>query len=175
MSAPSRAQRRNRLLKHPWDAILHLGQSPGIGSIKLETIALNVAGCVSDEGEELPAIISDGPLAFQSKMPLGRWAKMLREKKIPATISYHAGTFLCNATMYLSHAFYSDEAPAPEIGFIHLPLATEQVAAMHRAAPSLPTPIMAQAVRLILDDLIGWKQASLTQQTSKAVDDLPLT
>ncbi|MEM7473920.1 MAG: pyroglutamyl-peptidase I [Planctomycetota bacterium] len=142
-----------------FDAILHLGQSPGSSAIKLESIALNVAGCVEDRGEELPNLTKDGPLAFRSRMPVGRWADLLRSNNIPTMVSYHAGTFLCNATMYLSHYFYQDDPSAPFIGFIHLPLATEQVAQQQRPSPSLSTETMAAAIHLILRDLTEWYEA----------------
>lgn len=140
-------------LNQSFDAILHLGQSPGISSIKLESIAINVAGSVERKGEEFPPIVENGPLAFRSRLPLGRWAQELRNAKIPAQVSYHAGTFLCNATMYLTHFHFREALQAPRIGFIHLPLATEQVAASRLAMPSLTTSTMAQGIRLILEDI----------------------
>lgn len=135
------------------DAVLHLGQAPGISSVKLEAIALNIAGCVDDHGRELPQLIEAGPLAFQSSMPLGRWSDLLCKAGIPAAVSYHAGTFLCNATMYLSHHWHHVRKMQVPTGFMHLPLATEQVAEHHRGLPSLPASMLAAAVRLVLEDL----------------------
>lgn len=140
-------------LKQPFDAVIHLGQAPGISSIKIEAVALNFAGCVEEQGEELPPIVTDGPVAYRSQMPVGRWAKLLREEKIPSFVSYHAGTFLCNATMYLTHHYFQDTSQVPKIGFLHLPLTTDQVAKMSNATPSLPVATMAQAVRHVLVDL----------------------
>lgn len=135
------------------DVVLHLGQSPGAAAIKLEAIALNVAGCVDDNGQELPRLVDTGTLAFQSDMPLGRWAESLRQAGIPAVVSYHAGTFLCNATMYLTHHWCQVNHHAMQIGFVHLPLATEQVAGSGRSLPSLPVATLARAVRLLIEDL----------------------
>ena len=59
------------------DVVLHLGQSPGAAAIKLEAIALNVAGCLDENGTQLPSLIESGELAFHSEMPLGRWAELL--------------------------------------------------------------------------------------------------
>ncbi|MEC8558236.1 MAG: pyroglutamyl-peptidase I [Planctomycetota bacterium] len=154
-------------LEERFDAILHLGQAPGSSSVQLESIALNVACCVEDQGEELPPIEPEGPLAFKSRMPLGRWAELLRAEKIPASVSYHAGTFLCNATMYLSHLSYEKDPAAPFIGFVHLPLATEQVAASQRPTASLPIKTMAQALELLLLDLADCHSA-LPKKRSRA-------
>lgn len=150
------AQLRTNLfsdLDSGFDAILHLGQSPGANSVKLESIALNVAGCISESGDELAKIVEAGPLAFQSGMPLGRWARLLREQGVPALVSYHAGTFLCNATLYLAHHWHFSRKRQCRIGFVHLPLTTSQVVAQALAFPSLPVDVMAKGVRLIIEDL----------------------
>ena len=148
-------------LSRDFDAILHLGQSPGASSIKLEAIAVNAAGCVDDRGDELDEIVPSGPVAYRSNMPLQRWAALLREQNIPTVISYHAGTFLCNATMYLSnHQLQHRLAKSTTsgsakclIGFVHLPLATEQVAQRGHSLASLPLNTLVRAVQLLLDDL----------------------
>ena len=142
------------LQKRP-DAVLHLGQAPGASLIKLEAIALNIAGCLDDHGQELPDLVDSGPLAFRSQMPLGRWSAKLRDAGIPAVVSYHAGTFLCNATMYLTHHWLHSSGQPTQVGFVHLPLATEQVAGGGRSLPSLPVSTLATAVRLLLEDLAG--------------------
>lgn len=139
------------LRKRP-DIALHLGQSPGATAIKLEAIALNVAGCVDENGQQLPPLIESGTLAFQSQMPLGDWAGKLRQAGIPAIVSYHAGTFLCNATMYLTHHWCQIHKHSMKIGFVHLPLATEQVAGSGRTMPSLPVATLAKAVKLLIED-----------------------
>lgn len=147
---------RARLLQDlagPFDAVLHLGQSPGAACIKLEAIALNVAGRMEESGDTLATIVEAAPLAYSSQMPLARWSNLLRQNAVPATVSYHAGTFLCNATMYLSHHFYHSRRLPTPVGFIHLPLATEQVAATPQALPSMATPTLAKALGLILEDL----------------------
>ncbi len=136
-----------------FDGVLHLGQSPGATGIKLETIALNIAGCVDEQGQQLPPLVDAAPLAFSSRMPVGSWSQLLREQQIPALVSYHAGTFLCNATMYLTHYWYHSRSEDIPVGFIHLPLAAEQVAAHPAALPSLPVATLARALRLILEDL----------------------
>lgn len=150
---PGLQERLQRDLEHPLDVILHLGQSPGAAAIKLEAVALNFAGCVDDQGQQLPPLVDSGKLAFHSLIPLGEWSTKLRQAGIPAVVSYHAGTFLCNATMYLSHHWCEANELPTKIGFVHLPLATEQVAGSSRVMPSLPVATLAQAVRLMLEEL----------------------
>jgi pyroglutamyl-peptidase len=162
---PTLQEKLKQDLQRDFDVVLHLGQSPGASSIKLEAIALNAAGCLDERGAELDEIIPGGPVAYRSNMPLSRWLSLLRSNHIPSVISYHAGTFLCNAIMYLSHHELQRRAskkrkPICMVGFVHLPLATEQVASHGQSFPSLPLSTLARAVRLLVEDLQGFKEQS---------------
>ena len=146
-------ERLYRDLQLGFDAVIHLGQCPGSPSIKLEMLAVNFAGRVESNGEELGVIVDDGPLAYRTQLPMGRWADLLRQNSIPAAVSYHAGTFLCNATMFLSLHYGHQLPKCPQVGFIHLPLTTQQVASSASSIACLPVETLARAVRLLLDDL----------------------
>ncbi len=132
------ASRLDADLQRSFDGVLHLGQSPGASSIKLEALAVNFAGRIEDAGQELPLLNDTGPLAFRSRMPVGRWAEALRNQKIPAVVSYHAGTSLCNATMYLSHLWYERRGAQVPVGFMHLPL-SHGASCSHSSERPLPT------------------------------------
>jgi pyroglutamyl-peptidase len=140
-------------LQRGFDAVIHLGQCPGSPTIKLESLAINFAGRVEHSGQELKAILEQGPLAYRSQMPLGRWVELLRDNSIPASVSYHAGTFLCNATMFLSLHYGQNLKHGARVGFVHLPLATQQVANNPTALPSLPVQILASSVKILIEDL----------------------
>lgn len=156
---PALQEKLKQDLQRDFDVVLHLGQSPGATNIKLEAIAINAAGCLDERGTELDEIVPGGQVAYRSDMPLTRWASLLRANHIPSVISYHAGTFLCNAIMYLSHHELQLRAkkrkPTCKVGFVHLPLATEQVASHNQSLPSLPLSTLARAVRLLVEDLQG--------------------
>ncbi|MCC6508654.1 MAG: pyroglutamyl-peptidase I [Pirellulaceae bacterium] len=141
-------------LSQGFDAVLHLGQAPGSATVRLETLAVNAGGSMSESGEGVERLIVDGPEAYRSHMPLNRWSQRLREQAIPTQISYHAGTYLCNAIMYLSHHWVAQSDRIIPVGFVHLPLATEQVVTSSQPLPSLPVATLAQAVAIILDDLL---------------------
>jgi pyroglutamyl-peptidase len=143
-----------------FDVIIHLGQSPGSPQIKLESIALNVAGRVENSGEELSIIEEHGPAAYRSSLPLGRWAALLREHSIPTVVSYHAGTYLCNATMYSSIHLGQGMPKPPLVGFIHLPLSMQQAASNLQPLASMDVRTMASAIRLLLVDLAENYRAS---------------
>ncbi len=139
------------------DYVLHLGQAPGSSSIHLEAIGLNIAGASNDDGEA-QAIVPDGPLAYRTKLPLQRWSRRLRQKGIPARVSYHAGTYLCNATLYLTHHLAEQRNLATQATFIHVPLTPHQVDnekhdQVGTELPSLSPDIAAEALREILAEI----------------------
>lgn len=140
-------------LSGDYDAILQLGQSPGASAVKLETFAINAVGCREEEALDLPPLSPDGPTAFRTRMPVERFATRLHEASIPASVSYHAGTYLCNAVMYLTHEWIEENDLNMPAGFIHLPLATEQVIESKSDLASLPKQTLAQAIQIILEDL----------------------
>lgn len=142
-----------RDLSQGFDAVLHLGQAPGTPSLKLESVALNCGAAINEGGVGRDCLVPDGPEAYRSRMPLERWQKRLHEQAIPAHLSYHAGTYLCNAITYLTHHWVAQSDRRIPVGFIHLPLTCEQV--IHRAepTPSLPVETLAGALSVVLSDI----------------------
>lgn len=140
-------------LAQDFDAVLHLGQAPGTPTVRLEAFALNAGGSTSEAGSDFKRLIPGGPEAYRSRMPLERWLQRLHEQNIPSHISYHAGTYLCNAVMYLSHHWLAQAKKATPVGFIHLPLTTQQVSGAAQNLPSLPVETLSAAVCTVLDDL----------------------
>gem|GEM_PF-4133755 len=85
--------------------------------------------------------------------PLGDWALKLRRAGIPAQVSYHAGTFLCNAALYLSCHTAHIRKLKTKSAFIHVPLDTSQTAGQLQDMAALPAAVAAAGLRLILDEL----------------------
>ncbi|MFM8325850.1 MAG: pyroglutamyl-peptidase I, partial [Pirellulaceae bacterium] len=142
-------------LARGFDSIIHLGQAPGISQIHLEAIAVNVAGVTEAEGADFGDLVVGGPVGYRSKFPLGVWASYLRQSGIPARVSYHAGTYLCNAALYLSHHWLETHGKAGRVAFIHLPLSDQQVRESGRSLASMPLDTMVKAVGLLLDRMRG--------------------
>jgi pyroglutamyl-peptidase len=136
-----------------YDYALHLGQAPGSSQIRLEAFGLNIGGSGRQRPDEFHPLVADGPAAYQSSLPLARWAGMIRRAGVPAEVSYYAGTYLCNATLYLSHFFAQEMGLKTRSCFIHLPLSTTQAISERTDTPSLPTSMAQLAVRMILNDL----------------------
>lgn len=140
-------------LKANYDFALHLGQSPGAPCIQLEAFGINVGGSSKHPPEEYRPLVEGGPTAYRSPLPLGDWALRLREAGIPAQISYYAGTYLCNATLYFSCYIAERLALSTRAAFVHLPLDLSQTANQAQGMASLPAVTSAAALRLILEEM----------------------
>jgi pyroglutamyl-peptidase len=140
-------------LQANYDYALHLGQAPGSARIQLEAIGVNVA-CHQRGQLAPPPIMADGPMAYRSSLPLADWCTKLRNAGIPAEVSFHAGTYLCNAALYLTHYFSERMGLNTRATFLHLPLEPAQVIHELRDLPSMPATTSAMALRLLLAELV---------------------
>ena len=147
-------ERLHKDLSTGYDAVLHLGQFPGASRIQLEAIALNVAGMTEAAGDFFGSLIPEGPVAYRTSFPLGDWNRELKAIGIPSTVSFHAGTYLCNALMYLTHRWFQQNRLARPVGFIHVPLTPEQVLRAHRDLPSMPKSQAAEAINRVVDMIL---------------------
>jgi pyroglutamyl-peptidase len=139
-------------LAEGYDVALHLGQAPGSAAVQLEAVGINVAQQGTPDGLPRP-LVEGGPVAYQTSLPLARWTALLQAEGIPAQVSFHAGTYLCNAALYLSHHIAQTTRQPTRAAFLHLPLAPAQVAQDRPPMPSLPSELCAAAIRLILTSL----------------------
>jgi pyroglutamyl-peptidase len=109
------------LANRPLAGLLMLGES-STRRLRVEQVALNVAD--SDRADNAGAkprdepIVPDGPLALRATWNARAVAQRLNENRIPAAASFHAGTYACNAALYL--ALHGLAARAP-VGFLHVP------------------------------------------------------
>jgi pyroglutamyl-peptidase len=132
--------------------LLLLGESP-TKCVCVEQVALNVLDSdTPDNGGSKPqgeALVPDGPLALPAAWNARMVAQKLNESGIPAAHSFHAGTFACNAALYLAlHALPN----LPSVGFVHVP---------HRRWPfGLRLGVLLRAVDICIDALLGQDGAS---------------
>lgn len=140
------------------------GLAAGEDMIRVERYGVNLADFpLPDNAGALVAgraIESGGPDARAATLPAAAIRAALLEAGIPARLSNSAGSYLCNATFYSALGLCVGRNPAPPCGFIHLPYASHQVAAMlaepdgrlngESVAPSLPIETMMAAARIVL-------------------------
>jgi pyroglutamyl-peptidase len=148
---PTARQRLEADLQANYDFAFHLGQAPGSGRIALEAIGLNVGGLSNQSPDQFQPLELEGPAAYRTDLPLAEWAAQIREAGIPAAVSYHAGTYLCNAALYLSLHTARTRGLKTRSTFIHLPLAPQQVLGQRSDVATLPSEHAAAAIKLILD------------------------
>ena len=145
-----------------FDFILHLGQAPGSALIQLEAVALNLAGRRDESGIVTSQLVAGGDEAYRSSLPLDDWAAGLRELGLPAAVSYHAGTYLCNAALYWSLRTIATSGLPTQAAFIHIPLDVSQVAHQAKPMPSLPSVFVAEGLKWLIARLPTTPAASTT-------------
>ena len=132
------------------DAVLCVGQAGGRSAVTPEMIAINLrhARMPDNAGhrpQDEPAI-PDGPDGLFATLPVRAMAERIGAAGIPASVSYSAGTFVCNDLMYaVLHHFAGTGVRA---GFIHVPFLPEQA---KNGAPSLPLDDIVRALTAAIE------------------------
>ena len=117
-----------KIQEHQPDAVVSVGQAGGRNGITPERVAINLrdASICDNEGNrpiDIP-IAENGKNAYFATVPVKKLVDALKEQQIPASLSYSAGTFVCNDTFYtLLRAF---EGTDTRVGFIHVPFLPAQ-------------------------------------------------
>lgn len=137
------------------DYVICLGQAEGRAQITPEKIAVNLDDArIPDNAGNQPknhAIVIKGPDGLFSTLPVDNIVEILLAAKIPAAISFSAGTFVCNHIFYALQNYCKDKEISS--GFIHFPLMVSQ-AAEFPGLPTMPLETMVEAVKLIIAELI---------------------
>jgi len=143
---------------HAPSAVILLGLWPGEAVIRLERVAANRAQFeIPDAAGRLvnAEVVAGGPGGYLATLPADRIEAAVRAAGIPCRQSGTAGSFLCNATLYLALHHAARHRPGMRAGFIHLPYLPEQVAQL-------------------LDDLAAEARTELHQRADLASMDLAL-
>lgn len=147
-------ERMRRLIaEHRPDVIVATGLAGNRGAVTPERVAINLADArIPDNAGAQPVdapVEADGPAAYLATLPVKAIAAAMADAGIPAAVSYSAGTFVCNATMY---AALAASGAGVRAGFVHVPWATD---AAPEGAPALPLGDIVRAlevaVRVALD------------------------
>jgi len=81
-------------------------------------------------------------------LPILEMVELLRNSNLPASISFSAGTYLCNHVFYqLQHHLKNSKVRS---GFIHVPLLDTQIAEFP-GQPSMPLERMIEGIKAILE------------------------
>ncbi len=122
--------RLRELHESAFDFAIHLGQSPRIDCVNLEMVALNLK---SDPDTPVAKLNSQGPAAYTSQLPLEAWCDDLRQHDIATDVSFHAGTYLCNAAYFWSTEVFLQRGIVNRSLFVHVPLIIGEDAEQEKA------------------------------------------
>ena len=136
------------------EAIVHLGLAGGRARIALEQVAVNVMDYPIPDarGDVLRGrpCRAGGLPAHMVSLPLPEILAALTAEGVPAYISYTAGTYLCNYTLYTTLDELAARALPVRAGFVHLPFLPAMVAAHGLDEPSMDVSLMLRALEIAL-------------------------
>ena len=127
--------------------ILLVGESPS-KALAVEQVALNLVDTDRPDNSRYKppseTLLAAAPLALRASWDARSVAARLTAARIPAAASFHAGTYACNAALFLTLATV---APTTSVGFLHVP---------SRRWPWGPRlTIITRAIAICVDSLSG--------------------
>lgn len=130
------------------DAVICVGQAGGRTGVTPEMVAVNLrfASIPDNEGnqpKDVP-VIEDGENAYFSTLPVRKMTAAVSEAEITSSVSYSAGTYVCNDLIYsVLHRFKNTGTKAC---FIHVPFIPEQT----KDKPSMELETIAKALEIAI-------------------------
>ncbi|MCF7799132.1 pyroglutamyl-peptidase I [Candidatus Woesearchaeota archaeon] len=136
------------------EIVLGLGVAMGINKVKIEKIGLNFkhAEIPDNEGIKIQSekISMNNSLAFETDIDILNFSDKLKEKGIPAEVSFHAGTYICNYAYYNCLSYLKDKKI--KTLFIHVPASPKEVIELNSNIASFPTNLIAEGIFQILKE-----------------------
>ena len=155
------------LLDHKPEAWIGLGVAPNSAFIRAEMVGVNwrhfsvpdASGVTTD----LLSVIEGGPDAYNAKFPNKSVVEAIKAAKIPAVLSFSAGTHLCNQMLYTTRHLIEMHDLDALCGFLHVPQTPEHVAKQgptETSAASMSVTMMTEAVVVSIDHVTSRLTAS---------------
>lgn len=152
------------ILKYDPDVILSVGQAGGRAEISVERIGINVDDFrIPDNEGNQPVdepICPEGPDAYFVTVPIKAMAEQIRKRKIPASVSNTAGTFVCNHVTYGVCHLLTTKYPGKRSGFLHIPFLPEQVLDKNNM-PSMSGELLVEAVEAAIEAIVNVQTGSI--------------
>ena len=110
------------------DVILCVGQAGGRKNVTPEMVGINLRhASIPDNAGSQPQdepVVPGGPAAYFTTLPVRDMVRAMAQSGLPAAVSYSAGAFVCNDTLYA--VLHHLDGSAVRAGFIHVPFLPEQ-------------------------------------------------
>ena len=130
-------------------AILCVGQAGGRSAVTPEVVAINLReASIPDNAGHMPVdtpVMENAPAAYFATLPVRDMVQAVKECGIPCTLSYSAGTFVCNDLLYtLLHRYRDTDV---QVGFVHIPYLPEQA---REGKPSMELDAVVEALTAMI-------------------------
>lgn len=113
------------------DWVICVGQAGGRKGITPEKVAINLQdGRIPDNAGNQPVdepIRKEGDTAYFTLLPVKNMVEAMKNAGLEASVSYSAGTYVCNDVFYRLLDEIHSRMPGLKGGFIHVPFCNEQV------------------------------------------------
>ncbi|MBR3295905.1 MAG: pyroglutamyl-peptidase I [Clostridia bacterium] len=143
------------------DVTLCIGQAGGRIGMTPERVAINLndARIPDNEGNQPldTPIFKDGKNAYFTKLPAKAMVEKMLKEGIPASVSYTAGTYVCNHLMYGVLYYIDKEFPNMRGGFMHVPFLHEQVLDK-KNMPSLSKADIVKGIEAAIEAIVENKE-----------------
>ncbi|MBV9863272.1 MAG: pyroglutamyl-peptidase I [Alphaproteobacteria bacterium] len=135
------------------DIVLCVGLAGGRAELSLERVAVNIDDApIPDNAGFRPidrAIVTGGPAAYFTTLPIKAAVAALRAAELPASISNSAGTYVCNHVFYELMHLVAIAEHSLCAGFLHVPYLPSQVS-RHPGAPSMTLEEIVRGIQIVL-------------------------
>ena len=140
------------------DVVLSIGQAGGRFDMTVERVAVNIAdGRIPDNEGNQPidqVIRPEGENAYFATIPVKAMVERIRSRGIPASVSYTAGSYVCNYIMYCVLHLAATEFPGLRAGFIHVPYLPAQAIGKPSPVPTMSVENIAQAIEAAIEAIV---------------------
>ena len=139
------------------DVILSIGQAGGRFDISIERVGINLDDfrIPDNEGNQIidEPIFPDGENSYFVKLPVKAMVQNVQKNNIPASVSYTAGTFVCNHVLYGVLYLIEKKYNGKKSGFIHIPFLPEQVVDK-RNTPSMELSTIVKGLTAAIEAIV---------------------
>ena len=143
--------------EHNPDVILSIGQAGGRFDISIERVGINLDDfrIPDNEGNQIidEPIFLDGENSYFVKLPVKAMVQNVQKNNIPASVSYTAGTFVCNHVLYGVLYLIEKKYKGKKSGFIHIPFLPEQVVDK-RNTPSMELSTIVKGLTAAIEAIV---------------------
>ena len=133
------------------DAVLAVGEAGGRAGLSVERVAINLDDArIADNAGRQPLdrpVVAGAPDAYFATLPAKAMVAAIRAAGLEASVSYSAGTFVCNHVFFGLRHLAETRHPAMRCGFVHVPWMPEQAPA---GAASMPSGAVARGLAAAL-------------------------